>query len=47
MKHLMAFCLNDACRHQALINMSNYPADTEVPWFQGEMRQVWSPRALG
>ena len=23
--HLIAFCLNDACRHQALIDVSNYP----------------------
>ena len=29
--HLIAFCLNDACRHQALIDVSSYPAETEVP----------------
>ena len=23
--HLIAFCLNDACRHQALIDVSSYP----------------------
>jgi hypothetical protein len=29
--HLIAFCLNDACRHQAIIDVSSYPADnTEV-----------------
>jgi transposase len=28
--HLIAFCLNDACRHQALIEVSSYPAETEV-----------------
>jgi hypothetical protein len=31
--HLIAFCLNDACRHQALIDVSMYPGDVEVPWF--------------
>ena len=30
-QHLIASCLNDACRHQALIDVSSYPADTEVP----------------
>ena len=33
-RNLIAFCLNDACRHQALIDESSYPADTEVPSFQ-------------
>jgi hypothetical protein len=28
---LVATCLSDACRHQGLINVSNYPDDTEVP----------------
>jgi hypothetical protein len=28
-----ASCLNDACRHVALIDVSAYPADTEVPSF--------------
>ena len=26
--HLIAFCLNDACRHMALIDVSSYPAET-------------------
>ena len=26
--------LNDACRHTALVDVSSYPADTEVPWFR-------------
>ena len=30
-QNLIAFCLNDACRHQALIDVSSYPAETEVP----------------
>ena len=33
-RRLLASCLNDACRHQALIDVSSYPGDTEVPSFQ-------------
>jgi len=33
-QHLIAFCINDACRHQALIDVSSYLLDTEVPSFQ-------------
>ena len=33
-QRLIASCLNDACRHTALIDVSSYPADTEVPWFR-------------
>ena len=29
-QNLLASCLNDACRHQALIDVSSYPAETEV-----------------
>ena len=32
--HLIAYCLSDTCRHSALIDVSSYPADTEVPWFR-------------
>jgi hypothetical protein len=35
--HLIAFCLHDACRHQALIDVSSYPGDVEVPWFGGKV----------
>jgi transposase len=40
--HLIAYCLNDACRHRAIIDVSSYPGDTLVPWFRskGEVRQV-------
>jgi hypothetical protein len=31
--HLIAYCLNDACRHQALIDVSGYPGAIEVPEF--------------
>jgi hypothetical protein len=30
-RELIAFCLNDTCRHQALIDVSKYPDDVEVP----------------
>ena len=36
-QNLVAFCLNDACRHTALIDVSSYPADTEVPWFRSRV----------
>jgi hypothetical protein len=35
---LIAFCLNDACRHQALIDVSSYPSDTPVPWFRSKFK---------
>jgi hypothetical protein len=31
--HMIASCLDNACRHQALIDVSGYPADFEVTWF--------------
>jgi hypothetical protein len=34
---LIAYCLNDSCRHQALIDVSSYPGDTPVPWFAGKV----------
>jgi hypothetical protein len=34
---LIAYCLNDACRHTALIDVSNYPAETEVPSFRSRV----------
>jgi hypothetical protein len=33
-QRLIASCLNDACRHVALIDVSKYPAETEVPSFR-------------
>jgi hypothetical protein len=36
-QRLIASCLNDACRHVALIDVSKYPADTEVPWFRSRV----------
>jgi hypothetical protein len=35
---LIAFCLNDACRHQAIIDVSSYSGDTPVPWFRSKVK---------
>src|SRR3984893_2994715 len=37
-KRLIASCLKDACRHQGLVDVSTYPADTEVPWFRSRVK---------
>jgi hypothetical protein len=41
-RHLIAYCLNDSCRHQAVIDVSEYPGDSRpvVP-VAGEVLQVW------
>jgi hypothetical protein len=39
-QRLVAYCLNDACRHEGLIDVSKYPADTEVPWFRSRRGDV-------
>jgi hypothetical protein len=36
-QQLIASCLNDACRHQGLVDVSD-PADTEVPWFRTRVK---------
>jgi hypothetical protein len=41
-QRLIASCLNDACRHQGLIDVSKYPDDVEVPSFA---RKVSAPSA--
>jgi hypothetical protein len=33
-QHLIAYCLNDACRHTALIDVSDCPDDVEITRFQ-------------
>ena len=33
-RSLIAYCLNDACRHQALIEVWSYPANTEIAYFR-------------
>jgi hypothetical protein len=35
---LIAFCHNDACRHQAVIDVSSYPGDTLVSWFRYKVK---------
>ena len=36
--HSIAYCHNDACRHQAVIDVASYPADTPVPWFRSRVK---------
>jgi hypothetical protein len=36
-QRLVAYCLRDACRHAGLIDVSQYPADTEVHWFHSRV----------
>jgi hypothetical protein len=35
---LIAYCLNDSCRHQGLIDVSSYPRDTPFPWFRSKVK---------
>jgi hypothetical protein len=37
-RNLIAFCHNDACRHQALIDVSSYADDVEIPSFQRRVK---------
>jgi hypothetical protein len=37
-QHLIAYCLNDSCRHQALIDVSSYAGDTLVSWFRSKVK---------
>ena len=37
LRSLIAYCLNDARRHQAVIDVSSYPSETEVPWFRSKV----------
>jgi hypothetical protein len=37
-RHLIAFCHNDACRHHAIIDVSSYPPETPVPWFRSRVK---------
>ena len=36
--HLIGYCHDDACRHQAIIDVSRFPDAVEVPWFQSRAR---------
>jgi hypothetical protein len=33
-RHLIAFCHNDSCRYQAIIDPSRYPPETPVAWLR-------------
>jgi hypothetical protein len=37
-ERLVAYCLNDACRHVALIDISSFAADTEVRSFRSRVK---------
>jgi hypothetical protein len=37
-RHLMAFCRNEACRHTALIDVSSYSPDTPASWFRSKVK---------
>jgi hypothetical protein len=37
-RNLMAYCLNDSCRHQGIIDVSEYSGDTPVPWFRSKVK---------
>jgi hypothetical protein len=39
----IASCLNDACRHTAVLNVSSYLAVSEVPSFGLGMRLILPP----
>jgi hypothetical protein len=34
---LIAFCLNDACRHNAVIEVWSYPPETEIAYFRNRV----------
>ena len=34
---LIASCLNDVCRHTALIDVFSYAAETEIPYFKSRV----------
>jgi hypothetical protein len=36
-QRLIASRLNDACRHTVLIDVSSYPAETEIPYFKSRV----------
>jgi hypothetical protein len=36
-RNLIASCLNDACRHTALVDVFSYAAETEIPYFKSRV----------
>jgi hypothetical protein len=37
-RRLLLSCLNHACRHEALLDVSGWPAEIEVPSFRPRMK---------
>jgi hypothetical protein len=37
-RNFVAYCLNDSCRHTAVIDVSSYPGDPLVPWFRSKVK---------
>jgi hypothetical protein len=37
-RRLLAYCLNDACRHQAPIEISDYPDGVEILYFKPRVK---------
>ena len=46
-QNLIASCLNEACRHTALVDVSSYPAETKIPYFKSRVVFVQSRPAFG
>jgi hypothetical protein len=42
--HLIAFCLNDACRHSALIDVLGHPDDFEIPSWRAKCSKCGGKR---
>ena len=37
-RDLVAYCLNDSCLHQALIEVSDYPDEVEILYFKPRVK---------
>jgi hypothetical protein len=48
-QRLVASCLNDACRHTALIDVWSDPAETEIPCFSSRVvciKELYQPQVM-
>jgi hypothetical protein len=43
-RNLIGYCLNDSCRHQALIDVSGYPDDVETPSWRAKCSKCGGKR---
>jgi hypothetical protein len=41
-RNLIAYCLNDACRHEALIDVSGYPDAIKVQSWRASAGSAWT-----